>query len=205
MTFDEGPLVSMTLVLQQISAKEAFRTNWNNLETVGSRTTMNASDKVFVVRNTEEEEREEETGKKDPTKITWMSCILRLVIKFHLVPVTWDEQNSRLHFRLWSNASFLACAVTVVTFASYLSVFILCGLFSAMFSSEINFIDKAVKSVLPIFIPTLDLYSIILAYGLAKVSSLALSADLPWPSEGPLLLVGLLLTVGVSCPAGTDL
>ena len=133
-----------------------------------------------------------------------MSCILTLVIKFHLVPVTWDEQNSRLHFRLCSNASFLFCALTIVTFASYLSFLILGGLFSTLFSSEINFIDKAVKSVLPIFIPTLDLYSFILASGLAKVSSLALSADLPWPSEGPLLLVGLLLTVGAACPAGIE-
>ena len=132
-----------------------------------------------------------------------MSWILRLVVKFHLVPVSWDEQNLRLDFCLWSKASFLACAVTTVTFASFLSVFILVGLFSKMFSSEINFIDKAVKSVLPIFIPTLDLYSLILAYGLSKVSSLALYEDLPWPSEGPLLLVGLFLTVGISCPAGT--
>ena len=163
---------------------------------------MNASNKVFVVRSAEEERREE---KETAKKINWMSSILRLVIKFHLVPVTWDQHNSRLDFRLWSKASFLACAVTIVTFASYLSFLILGGLFWTLFASEINFTDKAVKSVLPLFIPTLDLYSFILAHGLAKVSSLALSADLPWPSEGPLLLVGLLLTVGVACPAGTHL
>ena len=163
---------------------------------------MNASNKVFVVRSAEEEQREE---KETKNKISWMSSILRLVIKFHLVPVTWDQHNSRLDFCLWSNSSFLAYAVTIVTFASYLSFLILGGLFWTLFASEINFTDKAVKSVLPLFIPTLDLYSFILAYGLAKVSSLALSTDLPWPSEGPLLLVGLLLMFGVACPAGTHL
>ena len=163
---------------------------------------MNASDKVFVVRSAEEEQREE---KETTKKINWMSSIMRLVIKFHLIPVTWDEQNSKLNFRLWSKALFLACAVTIVTFASYLSFLILGGLFWTLFASEVNFTDKAVKSVLPLFIPTLDLYSFILAYGLAKVSSLALSADLPCPSEGPILLAGLLLTVGVACPAGTHL
>ena len=162
---------------------------------------MNSLDKVFVVRSAEEEKREE---KENLMKINWMSWILRLVIKLHLVPVTWDEHNSRLDFRLWSNASFLAYAITIVTFASYLSFLILGGLFWTLFASEINFTDKAVKSVLPLFIPTLDLYSFILAYGLAKVSSLALSAELPWPSEGPLLLAGLILTVGVACPAGTQ-
>ena len=167
---------------------------------------MNASDKVFVVRSAEEERRKEkETGKKDLMKINWISWILRLLIKFRLVPVTWDQHNSRLDSCLWSNSSFLAYAVTIVTFASYLSFLILGGLFWTLFASEINFTDKAVKSVLPLFIPTLDLYSFILAYGLAKVSPLALTADLPWPSEGPFLLVGLLLTVGIACPAGTNL
>ena len=167
---------------------------------------MSLSDKFFVVRtNQEERDSVEETEKKDLGTMTWMSWILRMLIKLHLVPVTWDGQNSTLDFHLWSKATFLACAVTIVTFASYLSFLILGGLFWTLFASEVNFTDKAVKSVLPLFIPTLDLYSFILAHGLAKVSSLALSADLPWPSEGPILLVGLLLTVGVACPAGTHL
>ena len=166
---------------------------------------MNISDKVFVVRTIQEERDSlEETEKKDLRTMTWMSWILRLLIKLHLVPVTWDGQNSTLDFHLWSKASFLACAVTIVTFGSLLSFLILGELFSTMFSSDINFIDKAVLSVLPSFIPTLDLYSFLLAHGLAKVPSLALSKDLPWPSEGPLLLIGLFLMVGVAIPSGTD-
>ena len=164
---------------------------------------MNISDKVFVVRTTHEEsDSVEETGEADLMKISWMSRILRLLIKLHLVPVTWDGQNSTLDFHLWSKSSFLACPVTIVTFGSLLSFLILGELFSTIFSSDINFIDKAVLSVLPSFIPTLDLYSFLLAHGLAKVPSLALSKDLPWPSEGPLLLIGLFLT-GVAAPAGT--
>ena len=166
---------------------------------------MKQSKKVFVVRATQEEtDSVWETEKKDLRTMTWMSRILRLLVKIHLVPVTWDEQNSTLDFHLWSKSSFLACAVTIVTFGSLLSFLILGELFSTMFSSDINFIDKAVLSVLPSFIPTLDLYSFLLAHGLAKVPSLALSKDLTWPSEGSLLLVGLFLAVGFACPAGRE-
>ena len=164
---------------------------------------MNVSDKVFVVRTIQEERDSlEETEKKDLRTMTWMSWILRLLIKLHLVPVTWDGQNSTLDFHLWSKASFLACAVTIVTFGSLLSFLILSGLFSSILSSDINLTDKAILSLLPLFPPTLDLFSFLLAHGLAKVPSLALSKDLPWPSEGPLLLIGLFLT-GVAAPAGT--
>ena len=183
--------------------KEGFQTNWN-LDSVRS-TTMNVSDKVFVVRTIQEErDSVEETEKKDLRTMTWMSWILRLLVKLHLVPVTWNQQHSTLDFHLLSKASFLACPVTIVTFGSLLSFLILGELFSTMFSSDINFIDKAVLSVLPSFIPTLDLYSFLLAHGLAKVPSLALSKDLTWPSEGSLLLVGLFLAVGFACPAGRE-
>ena len=165
---------------------------------------MNVSDKVFVVRTIEEERDSlEETEKKDLRTMTWMSWILRLLVKIHLVPVTWDGQNSTLDFHLWSKASFQACAVTIITFGSLLSFLILSEFFSTMFSSDINLTDKAVLFVLPILNPLLDLYSFLLAHGLAKVPSLAFSKDLPWPSEGPLLLVGLLVT-GIACPTGKD-
>ena len=166
---------------------------------------MKQSKKVFVVRATQEEtDSVWETEKKDLRTMTWMSWILRLLIKLHLVPVTWDGQNSTLDFHLWSKATFLACAITIVTVGGLLSYSVLSGLFSTILSREINFIDKAVLFVLPFFTPISDLYSFLLAYGLAKVPSLALSNDLPWPSEGPLLLVGLFLAVGVSCPTGKD-
>ena len=166
---------------------------------------MNISDKVFVVRTIQEERDSlEETEKKDLRTMTWMSWILRLLVKLHLVPVTFDEQNSTLDFHLWSKASFLACAVTIVTFGSLLSFLIMSEHFSTIFSSDINLTDKFVFSVLPLFNPILDLYSFQLASGLSKVPSLALSKDLPWPSEGPLLLIGLFLMVGVAIPSGTD-
>ena len=166
---------------------------------------MNISDKVFVVRTTHEEsDSVEETGEADLMKISWMSRILRLVVRTHLVPVSWDEQSSTLDFRLISKASFLACAVTIVTFGSLLSFLIWGELFSTMLFSDINFIDKVVLATFPFFVPTLDLYSFLLAHGLTKMSSLSLSKDLPWPSEGPFLLVGLFLLVGVACPAGRD-
>ena len=166
---------------------------------------MNISDKVFVVRTTHEEgDSVEETGEADLMKISWMSRILRLVVRTHLVPVSWEEQNTTLYFCLWSKTPFLACSVTIVTFGSILSFLILGGLFSTISSSETNLIDKAVLSLLPLFNPFLDLYSFLLAHGLAKVPSLALSKDLPWPSEGSLLLVGLFLAVGFACPAGRE-
>ena len=166
---------------------------------------MNISDKVFAVRTTHEEsDSVEETGEADLMKISWMSRILRLVVRTHLVPVSWDEQSSTLDFRLLSKASFLACAITIVTFGSLLSFLIMSEHFSTIFSSDINLTDKFVFSVLPLFNPILDLYSFQLASGLSKVPSLALSKDLPWPSEGPLLLIGLFLT-GVAAPAGTCL
>ena len=166
---------------------------------------MRESNKVFVVRTTQEErDSVGETENKDLRTMTWMSWILRLLIKLHLVPVTWDEQNSTLDFHLWSKALFLSCSVTIVTLGGWFSFFILGGLFSNMFSRDINFIDKAILFVMPLFNPISDLYSFLLAYGLAKVPYLALSNDLPWPSEGPLLLVGLFLAVGVSCPTGKD-
>ena len=166
---------------------------------------MNISDKVFVVRTTHEEsDSVEETGEADLMKISWMSRILRLVVRTHLVPVSWDEQSSTLDFRLISKASFLACAVTIVTFGSLLSFLILGEFFSSIFSSDINFIDKVILFVLSFFNATSDLFSFLLAHGLSKVPSLALSKDLPWPSEGPFLLVGLFLLVGVACPAGRD-
>ena len=166
---------------------------------------MNVSDKVFVVRTIEEERDSlEETEKKDLRTMTWMSWILRLLVKLHLVPVTLDEQNTTLDFHLWSKSSFLACPVTIVTFGSLLLFLIWGELFSTMLSSDINFIDKVVLATFPFFVPTLDLYSFLLAHGLAKMSSLSLSKDLPWPSEGSLILVGLLLVVGVSCPAGRE-
>ena len=166
---------------------------------------MNISDKVFVVRTTHEDSNSaEETEKKDLSTMSWMSWILRMLIKLHLVPVTWDGQNSTLDFHLWSKATFLACAVTIVTFGSLLSFLIWGELFSTMLFSDINFIDKVVLATFPFFVPTLDLYSFLLAHGLTKMSSLSLSKDLPWPSEGSLILVGLLLVVGVSCPAGRE-
>ena len=166
---------------------------------------MNISDKVFVVRTTHEEgDSVEETAEADLMKISWMSRILRLVVRTHLVPVSWDEQSSTLDFRLISKASFLACAVTIVTFGSLLSFLIWGEFFSTMLFSDINFIDKVVLATFPFFVPTLDLYSFLLAHGLTKMSSLSLSKDLPWPSDGSLILVGLLLVVGVSCPAGRE-
>ena len=166
---------------------------------------MNVSDKVFVVRTIEEErDSVEETEKKDLSTMSWMSWILRMLIKIHLVPVTWDGQNSTLDFHLWSKASFLACAITIVTFGGLFSFLILSGFFSSILSSDINLTDKAILFVLPLFNPIADLYSFQLAHGLSKVSSLALSKDLPWPSEGPLLLIGLFLMVGVAIPSGTD-
>ena len=166
---------------------------------------MNVSDKVFVVRTIEEERDSlEETEKKDLRTMTWMSWILRLLVKLHLVPVTWDGQTSTLDFHLWSKASFLSCAVTIMTLGSLLSFAILGELFSSIISSDINFIDKVILFVLAFFNATSDLFSFLLAHGLSKVPSLALSKDLPWPSEGPFLLVGLFLLVGVACPAGRD-
>ena len=144
-----------------------------------------------------------ETEKKDLRTMTRMSWILRMLVKLHLVPVTWDGQKSTLDFHLWSKASFLACVVTIITFGSQLLFLILSEVFSSILSSDINLTDKAVLFVLPILNPLLDLYSFLLAHGLAKVPSLAFSKDLPWPSEGPLLLVGLLVT-GIACPTGKD-
>ena len=71
---------------------------------------MNVSDKVFVVRTIEEERDSlEETEKKDLRTMTWMSWILRMLVKIHLVPVTWDGQNSTLDFHLWSKSSVECC------------------------------------------------------------------------------------------------
>ena len=127
-----------------------------------------------------------------------------MLIKIHLVPVTWNEQNSTLDFHLGSKASLLACSVTIVTLGGWFSYIVLSGLFSSILSREINFIDKAVLFVLPLSNTLIDIYSFLLAYGLSKVSSFALSKDLPWPSDGPLLLIGLFLMVGVAIPSGTD-
>ena len=166
---------------------------------------MNVSDKVFVVRTIQEErDSVEETEKKDLRTMTWMSWILRMLIKIHLVPVTWNEQNSTLDFHLGSKASLLACSVTIVTLGGWFSYIVLSGLFSTILSRDINFIDKAVLFVLPLSNTLIDIYSFLLAYGLSKVSSFALSKDLPWPSDGPLLLIGLFLMVGVAIPSGTD-
>ena len=110
---------------------------------------MKESNKVFVVRTTQEERHSvEETEKKDLVTMSWMSWILRLLIKLHLVPVTWDGQNSTLDFHLWSKALFLSCSVTIVTVGGLFSFFILGGLFSTMLSREINFIDKAILFVI---------------------------------------------------------
>ena len=166
---------------------------------------MKESNKVFVVRTTQEDrDSVEETEKKDLGTMSWMSWILRMLIKIHLVPVTWDGQTTTLDFHLWSKATFLACAITFVIVGGFLSYFVFSGLFSTFLSSEINFIDKAVLFVLPLSNTLIDIYSFLLAYGLSKVFYLALSKELPWPSEGPLLLIGLFLMVGVAIPSGTD-